>query len=83
MEPRLFDLQKVLDGEAVRCREPDLLPNIERAASQESPYALVGSVVCAAGSMSICWMSDGRPALRPSGLFTDHPDSDFDLVMEG
>jgi hypothetical protein len=81
MESKLFDVQKVLEGAVVRCREPHFTPTIEKAASQQSPYALVGSVSCATGSMSLCWMSDGRAALRPSGLFGDHPDSDFDLVM--
>jgi len=83
MDDTMFDAQKALNGAAIRCRESYFTPTIERAAPQNSPYALGGSVSCAAGSMTILWKSDGRAVRQSSLLFKDHPESDFDLVMEG
>lgn len=76
----IFDLQKVIEGAAVRCREPYFTPVIERQASPRSLWALVGRVSCEKGSVTICWKSDGG-AVRQSLLFNEHPDSDFDLLM--
>jgi hypothetical protein len=78
-----FDLQKVIEGAVVRCREPYFTPVIERQASRHSLWALVGRVSCEKGSMTICWKSDGGAVRQSSSLFDDHADSDFDLLMVG
>jgi hypothetical protein len=76
-----FDLTAALDGAALRCRELYFTPRIERQASSNSPYALVGNVTCDAGSMVMCWYSDGRAVRQSSHVFVEHPDSDFDLLL--
>jgi hypothetical protein len=75
-----FGLRAALSGAVLRCREPYFTPQIERQASQNSSYALGRSASYAAGSMAMCWNSDGRAVRQSSLLFTDHPDSDFDLL---
>ncbi|MEW6343034.1 MAG: hypothetical protein AB1704_20425 [Pseudomonadota bacterium] len=76
-----FDLKAALDGAVLRCREQYFTPQIERPASANSPYALVGSVSCDAGSMAMCWQADGRAVRQSMLLFKDHPNSDFDLLL--
>lgn len=80
MSTKDFDLKAALNGVALRCRELYFIPRIERQASANSPYALVGSVSCDAGSMAMCWNADGRAVRQSTLLFKDHPDSDFDLL---
>ncbi|CAD6559514.1 hypothetical protein ACFQ3P_32680 [Paraburkholderia sabiae] len=77
-----FDVQKVLGGAAVRCREAHFTPTIERQAGQHSPYALIGSVSCSTGSMAMCWKADGGAVRQSRLLFDNHPDSDFDLLLD-
>jgi hypothetical protein len=82
MSDTTFDVQKVLNGAPVRCRESHFTPSIERQGSENSPYALVGSVTCSTGSMMMCWKVDGSATRQSRVLFQDHPDSDFDLLLE-
>jgi hypothetical protein len=81
MESNTFDVEKVLGGASVRCREPYFTATIERPASKHSRYAFTGRVTCAAGGMAMCWLPDGSAVRQSSALFQEHPDSDFDLTM--
>lgn len=77
-----FDVQKVLNGAPVRCRELHFTPIIEKPAGQHSPYALVDRVACSSGSMTMCWKADGGAVRQSRALFQGHPDSDFDLLLQ-
>ena len=82
MDGSTFDVQRVLNGAPVRCREPYFTPMIERQAGSNSPYAFVGSVSCATGSMAMCWNADGTAVRQSRLLFKDHADADFDLLLK-
>lgn len=81
MNETTFDIEKALSGVPVRCREPYFTPEFSKSSSLNSPYALVGGVTCAAGSMAMCWRADGSAVRQAHMLFKDHADSDFDLLL--
>ncbi|WP_139347218.1 hypothetical protein [Herbaspirillum sp. VT-16-41] len=81
MENTKFSLEKALGGAPVRCREQHYIPTIERVAGPNSAHALVGRVSSDSGSMQIFWNVDGSAVRVASNIFSDSPDSDFDLLM--
>ncbi|WP_034302191.1 hypothetical protein [Herbaspirillum sp. RV1423] len=81
MDDTKFSLQKAFDKAPVRCREQHFTPTIERAAGPNSAHALVGSVSSNSGSMQIFWNADGTAVRVTKTIFSDYPDSDFDLLM--
>jgi hypothetical protein len=81
MTDSTFDLQAVLNGAPVQCREPYFTPTIEPVTSPNSPYAFSGRVSCGNGTVMMLWNSDGTAVRQSRVIFADYSDRDFDLVL--